>query len=201
MFRCIKFGCIAIGKDVKKEEALMRVGGGGLIPNSMICRHCHSDMEEIVDPSDRDPIPNHLATIGAIHTAAEVSAEIEDGLMAEDGSALKDGFMGDMFGLHDGIGEGLKESIDNDIMKDVAYDADMVEKCIAAGKILDAQPLPDGYMSEVLEWTRVRDGIDDAVIALRGYCDELGATHMEDKVQYIYRKLQDIAYTKFNMGD
>jgi len=180
MFRCIKFGCIAIGKDVKKEEALMRVGGGGLIPNSMICRHCHSDMEEIVDPSDRDPIPNHLATIGAIHTAAEVSAEIEDGLMVEDGSALKDGFMGDMFGLHEGK---------------------MVEKCIEAGKILDDQPLPDGYMSEVVEWTRVRDGIDDAVIALKGYCDELGASAISDKVQYLYRKLQDIAYTKFNMGD
>ena len=144
MFRCIKFGCIAIGKDVKKEEALMRVGGGGLIPNSMICRHCHSDMEEIVDPSD------------------------------------KDGFMGDMFGLHEGK---------------------MVEKCIEAGKILDAQPLPDEYMSDVLEWTRVRDGIDDAVIALKGYCDELGASAISDKVQYLYRKLQDIAYTKFNMGD
>jgi len=193
MYRCERFGCVATGHDVMKRDGTFKVGYGG-VPIA-ICKHCHSRMLVIDDVSDWQKVP--FAEISAIHTAAEVSAEIEAGLMAEDGSALK----GDMFGLHEGIGEGLRESIDNDIMKDVVYDSDMVEKCIAAGKILDAQPLPDGYMFEVLEWTRVRDGIDDAVIALKGYCDELGATHMADKVQYIYRKLQDIAYTKFNMGD
>jgi len=171
MYRCERFGCVATGHDVMKRDGTFKVGYGG-VPIA-ICKHCHSRMLVIDDVSDWQKVP--FAEISAIHTAAEVSAEIEDWLMAEDGSALKDGFMGDMPGLHEGK---------------------MVEKCIEAGKILD-----DQYMSEVVEWTRVRDGIDDAVIALKGYCDELGATHMSDKVQYIYRKLQDIAYTKFNMGD
>lgn len=141
MFRCTKFGCIAIGHDIQKKDARMKLGSG-CIP-IMICKHCHTEMEEIRGPLE-----------------------------------MRDWETFEPRGQHLGVVD---------------------------------QPLPDHFRAkgpyeaevddDVIEWTRVRDGIDDAVIALKGYCDELGATHMADKVQYIYRKLQDIAYTKFNMGD
>jgi len=181
MYRCERFGCVATGHDVMKRDGTFKVGYGG-VPIA-ICKHCHSRMLVIDDVSDWQKVP--FAEISAIHTAAEVSAEIEVELLAEDGSALNNEIMGDMFG----VACSLEEMVD------------ITLSCPDRNEFRDKGPYEEDVPEDILEWNRVRDGIDDSVIALKGYCDELGATHIADKVQYIYRKLQDIAYTKFNMGD
>lgn len=64
-----------------------------------------------------------------------------------------------------------------------------------------ADAIDKEIVNEVTEWARMRDGIDDAEIALKGFCQEIGANMLEDKIRTICRKLQDLVYQYHGLGD
>ena len=53
----------------------------------------------------------------------------------------------------------------------------------------------------VLEWMRCRDGIDTAEIALKGFCQEIGANVTEGQIADICRKLQTLVHSHYGLGD
>ena len=61
----------------------------------------------------------------------------------------------------------------------------------------------DAYVKgdDVVEWMRCRDGIDTAEIALKGFCQEIGANIIEGKVADICRQLQNLVHTHYGLGD
>jgi hypothetical protein len=59
----------------------------------------------------------------------------------------------------------------------------------------------DEASNEVTEWMRCRDGIDTAEIALKGFCDEIGANMTKGRIQALCRELQDLVHTHYGMGD
>lgn len=68
----------------------------------------------------------------------------------------------------------------------------------------DDEPWPEedgGDEDDVNEWMRCRDGIDNAEIALKGFCDEIGADVTKGRIQEICRSLQDLVHTHYGMGD
>jgi hypothetical protein len=56
-------------------------------------------------------------------------------------------------------------------------------------------------VNEVTEWIRMRDTIDDAEIALKGICQEIGANFIEGNVAEVCRKLQDLVHQHHGLGD
>jgi hypothetical protein len=53
----------------------------------------------------------------------------------------------------------------------------------------------------VTEWMRCRDGIDKAEIALKGFCDSIGADVTKSRVQELCRELQSLIHTFHGLGD
>lgn len=58
-----------------------------------------------------------------------------------------------------------------------------------------------GGHNEVTEWIRMRDTIDDAEIALKGICQEIGASIIEGKIAAACRNLQDLIHQHHGLGD
>jgi hypothetical protein len=65
-------------------------------------------------------------------------------------------------------------------------------------KAIEDDPDPD---NEVNEWMRCRDGIDKAEIALKGFCDEIGAEVTKSRISELCRTLQDLVHTHYELGD
>jgi hypothetical protein len=82
-------------------------------------------------------------------------------------------------------GQDLADTIDADILKNV---------------IALANDDPDP-VNEVNEWMRCRDGIDKAEIALKGFCDEIGAEVTKSRIAELCRTLQDMIHTHYELGD
>jgi hypothetical protein len=59
----------------------------------------------------------------------------------------------------------------------------------------------DEYINGVNEWMRCRDGIDKAEIALKGFCDEIGAEVTKSRIADLCRELQDMIHTHYELGD
>jgi len=55
--------------------------------------------------------------------------------------------------------------------------------------------------NEILEWNRMRDVVDDAEIALKGICQEVGASIIEGKIAAACRNLRDLIHTYHGLGD
>ena len=56
-------------------------------------------------------------------------------------------------------------------------------------------------INEVTEWIRMRDAIDDAEIALKGICQEIGASIIEGQITAACRNLQDLIHQHHGLGD
>jgi hypothetical protein len=82
-------------------------------------------------------------------------------------------------------------------------DPDAKDK-IRIGPITEASwpgDLKPGAFNEVNEWMRCRDGIDKAEIALKGFCDEIGAEVTKSRITELCRTLQDMIHTHYELGD
>jgi len=80
----------------------------------------------------------------------------------------------------DASGQAIADAIDKDILAEVVEAAEV---------------------DEVNEWMRCRDGIDTAEIALKGFCDEIGAEVTKSRITDLCRELQDMIHTHYGLGD